>query len=115
MLVPPFAGAPAVLHQGITDDEGFIRTDLSMRVRDVERMYAVGDAVGFPGPKMGHMAVRQAEVAAANVRAEIEGREPDARYAHEVKFVIDAGDKNAVYLPENLWDDEPGVVRQGRF
>ena len=42
-----------------------------MRVRGHERIYAVGDCVSFSGPKMGHMAVRQAEVAAANLAAEI--------------------------------------------
>jgi sulfide:quinone oxidoreductase len=115
MLVPPFAGVPAVLHQGITDPEGFIRTNRSMRVRDVDRMYAVGDSVSFSGPKMGHMAVRQAEVAAANVQAEIEGRAPAAHYTHEVRSIIDTSDKDSLYLHKLLWNSEPGVVRQGRF
>jgi len=72
MLMPPFRGASAALYQGITSD-AYINVDWSMRVIGVGGMYAVGDCVNFPGPKMGHMALRQAEVAAANLAAEIGG------------------------------------------
>ncbi|HLE62598.1 MAG TPA: FAD-dependent oxidoreductase, partial [Pyrinomonadaceae bacterium] len=64
MLLPPFRGPSAVIGLGITDDEGYINVDRAMRVPGVENMYAVGDCVNFGGPKMGHMAVHQAEVAA---------------------------------------------------
>src|SRR5215813_1114991 len=76
MLLPPFAGAPAASRLGITSDDGYINVDWNMKVIGVDRMYAVGDCVNFNGPKMGHMAVRQAEVAAANMASEIEGHEP---------------------------------------
>lgn len=115
MLVPPFAGAGPVAQSEITDGRGFIRVDRKMRVEEVERMYAVGDCVGFNGPKMGHMAVLQAEVAAANVLAEIEGREPQAEYNHEVKYVIDEGGSDSIYLRKGLWDSTSTELRQGRF
>jgi sulfide:quinone oxidoreductase len=116
MLIPPFGGAGAVAQSSITDSRGFIRVDRKMRVEDVERMYAVGDSVNFSGPKMGHMAVLQAEVAAANVLAEIEGREPKAEYNHEVKYVIDEGGADSIYLHKGLWDSStPTEFKQGRF
>jgi sulfide:quinone oxidoreductase len=114
MLVPPFGGAGA--HSNITDSHGFIRVDRKMRVEEMKRMYAVGDSVSFSGPKMGHMAVLQAEVAAANVQAAIEGREPEAKYNHEVKYVIDEGGADSIYLHKGLWDSHsPTEFRQGRF
>jgi sulfide:quinone oxidoreductase len=115
MLVPPFQGASAGLGTGITDADGYIRVDKTMRVHGVEGMYAVGDAVNFEGPKMGHMAVRQGEVAARNIAAEIEGETPDAEYDHEIRLVIDEGGEDAIYLHQKLWADEPASVRQGRF
>jgi sulfide:quinone oxidoreductase len=60
MLIPPFRGAPAASRLGITSENGYINVDGKMRVIGVDRMYAVGDCVNFSGPKMGHMAVRQA-------------------------------------------------------
>lgn len=114
MLVPPFQGAGAVVGTGITDSDGYIRVDRTMRVKEVERMYAVGDSVNFTGAKMGHMAVLQAETAAANVEAEIEGREPVAKYRHEMQLVIELNG-DSLYLHKELWSDAPGTVKQGRF
>ena len=98
MLIPPFAGAGAVAQSSIVDSSGFVRVDPLMRVNDVERMYAIGDCTDFPGPKMGHVAVLQAEVAAANILAEVEGRQPQTEYQHELKYVIDEGGPNSIYL-----------------
>jgi sulfide:quinone oxidoreductase len=86
-----------------------------MRVNGHERVYAVGDCVSFSGPKMGHMAVRQGEVAAANLAAEIAGHEPTSEYSHEMRFVIDEAGTDALYLHKDIWIDEPATVRQNRF
>ncbi len=115
MLVPPFRGSSAASPLGITNEEGYIHVDSTMRVAGRERIYAVGDCTNFDGPKMGHMAVRQAEVAAANLAAEIEGRAPVSRYQHEMRFVIDELGAESLYLHKDLSTDAPATVRQGRF
>lgn len=116
MLVPPFRGSSAATYMGVTNDEGYVHVNLNMRVVGNDRIYAVGDCVNFVGPKMGHMAIRQAEVAAANLAAEIEGREPTAHYSHEMRFVIDeVGGNNGLYLHKDISGDEPATVKQGRF
>ncbi|HEX5705771.1 MAG TPA: FAD-dependent oxidoreductase [Pyrinomonadaceae bacterium] len=116
MLVPPFEGTSALAGTGLTDDEGFVRVDHTMRVLSAERMYAAGDAVYFSGPKMGHMAVRQAEVAAENLAAEIEGVGRVAHYDHEIMLVVDEGGKDTVFLHKSLWDEDDGRgMSRGRF
>jgi NADH dehydrogenase FAD-containing subunit len=115
MLLPPFRGSSAASTAGITNGEGYINVDLTMRVAGHERIYAAGDCVNFNGPKMGHMAARQAEVAARNLAAQIEGREPVARYVHELKLVIDEAGGNSIYLRKDLGNDKPGTIRRGRF
>lgn len=114
MLVPPFQGSPAVLHLGISD-QAYLNVDSAMRVVGAERMYAVGDCVNFSGPKMGHMAVRQAEVAAANLAAEIDGHPAVSHYSHEMRMIIDASGGDSIYVHKDIWTDEPATVRQGRF
>jgi sulfide:quinone oxidoreductase len=94
MLVPPFRGAPAASYLGITNAESYINVDSTMRVIGVERMYAIGDCVNFSGPKMGHMAIRQAEVAAQNVIAELGNHLPSSQYIHELRLVIDSGNRD---------------------
>jgi sulfide:quinone oxidoreductase len=115
MLVPPFRGSSAATYMGATDHEGYIAVDRAMRVIGHEGIYAVGDCVKLDGPKMGHMAVRQGEVAAANLAAELEGGEPVSHYEHEMRVVIDDSGSDSIYLHKDLWSDEPGTVRQGRF
>jgi sulfide:quinone oxidoreductase len=115
MLLPAFRGPGAVTGLGITDNEGYVNVDRAMRVQGVERMYAVGDCVNFSGPKMGHMAVHQAKVAAANVALEIKGLEPLQFYDHEIMLIIDEGGQESIYLHKGLWNNEPTIVRQGRF
>jgi sulfide:quinone oxidoreductase len=115
MLLPPFRGPGAVIGLGITDDDGYINVDRAMRVQGVVNMYAVGDCVNFVGPKLGHMAVRQAEVAATNVGLEIAGLEPQPFYNHEIMLVLDEGGGDTIFLHKGLWDNERAIVRQGRF
>lgn len=93
MLLPPFASVGPVIDTGIT---------------------AVGDSINLRGAKTAHMSVRQAEVAAANVQGEIEGRAPSAQYEHEIRSIIDAGGRDSIYLHKKLWTDEIGDVSQGR-
>ena len=115
MLLPPFQGSPAMSGLGITDEESYVNVDAHMRVRGLEQTYAIGDGVSLRGPKMGYMAVRQAEVAATNLLAELTGREPTAHYSHELKLIIDEGGNDSLYVQEDLWGDQPATVRQGRF
>jgi NADH dehydrogenase FAD-containing subunit len=115
MLLPPFQGSPTASYLGITNDEGYINVDSTMCVTGHNRIYAVGDCVNFDGPKMGHMAVRQAEVGAANLAAEIDGHEPVSHYFHELKLVIDEAGSDSIYLHKDIGTDEPATVRQGRF
>ena len=115
MLLPPFRGSGAASRMDITDEGGYIDVDLTMKVIGAERIYAVGDCVNFAGPKMGHMAVNQARVAASNVAAEIAGHQPIAHYDHEMLMVLDVVDGDSIYFHKDLWSDDPGSVRQGRF
>lgn len=115
MLMPPFVGSPAATSFASAANEHYINVDSAMRVVGYERIYAIGDCVNFTGPKMGHMATRQAEVAAANLAAEIDGHQPVSNYAHEMRAVIDEGGGESIYVHKDLWTNEPADVRQGRF
>ena len=114
MLLPPFTGSSAASHLGITNEDGYINVDWTMKVIGVERMYAIGDCVNFNGPKMGHMAVNQAEVAAANLASEISGRDPVAHYRHDLMMVVE-GDSESIYFHKDLWADQPAKLHRGIF
>lgn len=115
MLLPPFRGSSAISRLGVTNDDGFVNVDWTMKVIGAERMYAVGDCVNFAGPKMGHMAVDQGQVAAANVAAEIAGHDPITHYDHDMMLVLDVADGDSIYFHKDLWLDDSASVRHGRF
>jgi sulfide:quinone oxidoreductase len=102
MLLPPLVGASAVRGMGITDPDGFIRVNRNMRVDGVERLYAVGNSVSFPGPKMSYMAVSQGEVAGANLASDIESREFQAEYDHKTMLALDQAGQDSI-LSKHFW------------
>jgi hypothetical protein len=64
---------------------------------------------------LGHMAVRQAEVGAANVAAQITGEGALSHYEHNLTMILKTGDGDSIYFQKDLWSDEPSSVQQGRF
>ena len=115
MLVPPFRGNASLRSLGISDDQDFVMVDKSMRVASLENVYAVGDITAFEGPKLAHMAVRQADVAAANITSEIAGKKPVEEYYHEIAMVIDAGGSDSIYLRYGITDETLFGLRKGRI
>ena len=115
MLVPPFRGQSSLAELGITDEHDFVLVDGLMRIHNLPNAYAVGDVVAFSGPKFAHMAVRQAETAAANLAATLAGKQPDVEYYHEIATVIDAGGADSIYLHYGIWDDSLYRIKQGHF
>ncbi|MGD9561242.1 MAG: NAD(P)/FAD-dependent oxidoreductase [Pyrinomonadaceae bacterium] len=115
MLVPPFRGDGRLRRLGITDESDYVLADRSMRVKGFEKAYAVGDIVAFSGPKFGHMAVRQAEIASSNIAAELQGKGAHEEYYHEIATIIDAGGPDSIYLRYGIWDDAVHRLKKGTF
>lgn len=100
---------------GVSDDFDFLITDELMQVAHFSDVYAVGDIVDFSGPKLAHMAVRQAEIAAANIVSEIEGKEPKNYYYHEIATIIDAGGADSIHLHYGIWDEHFYRLKKGKI
>jgi len=97
VMVPPHAGAPFLRNSPIAGPLGFVPADPNtLRVRD--RVYAIGDATDLAVPKTGVAAQEQAPVAAANIQAEIDGREPSNRYDGHVMCFMETGDRAAARI-----------------
>ena len=51
----------------------------------------------------------------AIISAEIEGREPEVRYDHQMMLVIDEGGEDSLLLHHKFREDGNPTIRQGRF
>lgn len=113
MLVPPFSGQGRLSENGITDELHFVEVDEFMRIKGLNGGYAAGDIVSFPGPRLAHMAIGQADVVARNIISELSGEEPEAVYYHEIASIIDQGGADSIYLRYGVWDDSLYSLKTG--
>lgn len=99
VILPPYAGHPVVrASAGLGDEQGFVPTDQAMRHLDFERVYAAGDGAALAMPKLGHIAVMQADVAAAAIRRAITGTGSIPAYRPEVFCIANRGGAQATLI-----------------
>lgn len=76
---------------------GLIKANRYCKVESMEAVYVAGDSGSFPGPdwmpKQAHMADLQAEAAAKNLLAELNGQSADATFKVELICIVDSNDK----------------------
>ncbi len=76
---------------------GLIKADQHCKVESLNGVYVAGDSGSFPGPdwmpKQAHMADLQAEAAAKNLLAELNGETADATFKVELVCIVDSNDK----------------------
>lgn len=115
MLIPPFCGQPILAGKGITDESDFIEVDTLMRVLNAEKVYAVGDITSLNGPKLAFMAIRQGQVAAENIAAELRGEVPHKIYYHDLAVIIDEGGTDSIFLHYGIWDNTLYGIKEGKM
>ena len=113
MLIPPFQGQTMIKYLDTAAESGFAKVNNLMQVAELPHTYAVGDCTALAGPKLAHMAVRQAAVAAKNIALEIKGEQPDEVYHHEISTIIDQGGADSIYLHYGIWNDELYRLQKG--
>ncbi|WP_338466205.1 FAD-dependent oxidoreductase [Novosphingobium sp. ZN18A2] len=90
----------------ISDNMGFIKTDLFMRNPDYPDVFAVGDCAAVTVPKLGAIGHQQCDIAAKQIAKDI-GKisgEKAASHLQPVVYCIgDMGDNKAFYIRSNSW------------
>ena len=61
------------------------------------------------------MAVRQAQVAAENINAEIGGGTPSKIYHHEIAVIIDEAGADSIFLHYGIWDETLYGLKVGKM
>jgi sulfide:quinone oxidoreductase len=119
MMLPAFKGIDAVFGvEGLTNPRGFILIDQQQRSPKYRNIYAVGVCVAIPpveqtpiptgAPKTGYMIESMVEAAAANIRAQLDGKEPATKATWNAVCLADFGDTGAAFValpqipPRNL-------------
>ena len=132
MMLPAFKGIDAVFGiEGLTNPRGFILIDQQQRNPKYKNIYAVGVCVAIPpveqtpvptgAPKTGYMIESMVEATAANIRTELDGKQPQAKATWNAVCLADFGDTGVAFValpqipPRNVnWFAEGKWVHLGK-
>jgi len=102
IVLPPYTGNAVVKRSaGLGDEQGFVPTDATMRHLDVQRVYAAGDGTALSMPKLGHIAVMQADIASAALIRDVTGEGEIPEYRPEVFCIANRGGEQATLIYSN--------------
>lgn len=109
MMLPAFTGVEALRDvEGLTNPRGFVLIDKQQRNPKYRNIYSVGVCVAIPPleatpvptgvPKTGYMIESMATAATINIRAAIDGKEPQAQATWNAVCLADMGDTGIAFV-----------------
>jgi sulfide:quinone oxidoreductase len=106
-IVPLNKGDDMIARSGIGDDLNYVPTDKhTLRARDFENIFVIGDAADIPTSKAGSVAHFSAEILFENIMSTIEGRPMTASFDGHSNCYIETGYGKGALIDFN-YDTEP--------
>jgi sulfide:quinone oxidoreductase len=107
VTIPTHRGSESIARSGLGNELDFVPTDRhTLRSRDVENVFVLGDATDLPSSKAGSVAHFQAEVLVDNIHRAIAGRELEPGFDGHANCFIETGYGKATLIDFN-YDTEP--------
>jgi len=98
----------------ISDDQGFVVTDLHMRNPDYPEVFAVGDAASVTVPKLGSLGHVEAETVADVLASELGEEEEAEPVKFEVVCMGDMGGHRGFYMhTDEWWGGDTSILKIG--
>jgi len=105
--IPPNLGPAVIDDSGLGDGAGYALTDpRTLRSRNAERIYLIGDNTNVATSKAGSVAHFEAETVVENLLREIDGKPPLQTFDGHANCFVETGDGKAMLLDFN-YDIEP--------
>jgi sulfide:quinone oxidoreductase len=95
VAIPPHFGAQVIIDSEIGDPMGYIDTEHgTLKAKQYENMYVVGDATNVPTSKAGAVAHYESDIIVMNLLREIDGQEPLPEFdGHSTCFIVTGYEK----------------------
>ncbi len=107
VAIPPNFGAKFLAGSGLEDPLRFVETDnFTLRAKNADNIYVVGDATNVPASKAGAVAHYQSQTIAENIIREIDGQEPKPAFDGHATCFICSGYEKAFLIDFN-YEYEP--------
>ncbi|SMC02446.1 sulfide:quinone oxidoreductase [Sulfobacillus thermosulfidooxidans DSM 9293] len=101
IVIPPYTGPTLIKYSGLGDDKGYVPTDYAMRHLSYPNIFAAGDVNALTLPKLGHLAIIQADISAATVIRELTNTGEVPLYKPEVFCIMYEGGSEATLILSN--------------
>jgi sulfide:quinone oxidoreductase len=108
ILIPPYRGIKALENSSLIDERGFVPiqpTTMRATLAKHYNIYAIGDCIALAGPKQGHLALMQAQIATEHLAWRINQEGRVRAYLPEFKCVMDLGGKEGLYIYSQYMSD----------
>ncbi len=102
IVIPPYSAPQFLKESHIGDEKGFIPTDIQMRHLDFPNIFAAGDIAALAQPKLGHIAIIQASIAAATLLKELGEDVKIPPHDLEVFCIMNMGGDDATLIVSNV-------------
>jgi len=103
IMIPVYKGWDFLTKSGVGDDKGFVPTDIEMRHLDYPNIFSAGDLNAMTQPKLGHLAMMQADIACSTLLKEITGKGEILPYTPEVYCIMNMGGGEAGCVYSNKY------------
>ncbi|GAB6072680.1 FAD/NAD(P)-binding oxidoreductase [Venenivibrio stagnispumantis] len=111
IIIAPYKAPDFIKESGLGDDMGWVPTDRTMKHIKYDNIYAVGDVNALAQPKLGHIAVMQADVASSAIEKQ-EGLTDEIKpFKPEVFCIMNMGGFEATLILSNaLYENEYDIA-----
>ncbi|MGP6239382.1 NAD(P)/FAD-dependent oxidoreductase [Cuniculiplasma sp. SKW4] len=115
IIIPPYRGPDFIRESKIGDDYGFILTDKEMRHTKYRNILVAGDVNNLSMPKLGHIAIMQADIAFSSLQKEISSGKEVEEFKPEIFCIMNRGGSQAtLILSDTLFGGKNDITMTGQ-
>lgn len=98
IIIPPYKAFSIFKDSGLGDEAGFIPTNKQMRHLDYSNVFAAGDINALAQPKLGHIAIHQADIAVSAIVKEVTGKGEVIPFEPSIFCIMNMGGADATLI-----------------
>ncbi len=98
IIIPPYLAPEVIKNSALGDEEGFVPTNEQMQHLNYNNIYCAGDLNALAQPKLGHIAIIQASIAAAALKKELGFNITIPEYKPEIFCIMNMGGYDATLI-----------------
>lgn len=102
IVIPPYKAPKFIAKSNLGDDKGWIPTNKEMVHINYPNIFAAGDCTALAQPKLGHIAINQADVAVSSILKAEKIEHEEVKFNPEVFCIMNMGGFEATLIYSNV-------------